>query len=68
MSARWTGPVDGDYANAMQTELKAPVPPERWPYGPPDAHEDCCLLHCAGLYCDCLASDASTEDASRNIE
>lgn len=39
--------------------LVAPVPPERWPYGPPSHHEDCCRLHDRGLYCDCKASDAS---------
>lgn len=32
-----------------------------WPYGPPDHHEECCLLHETGGngYCDCKASDAS---------
>lgn len=34
-------------------------PPPTWPYGPPGFHEDCCLLHEGGAYCDCKASDAS---------
>lgn len=54
---RWTGPLDGDLEGDGQT-LKAPVPPERWPYGEPEAHEDCCLLQFGGLYCDCEASAA----------
>jgi hypothetical protein len=35
-----------------------PLPPERWPYGEPSAHEDCCLLHTGGAFCDCAASAA----------
>lgn len=39
-----------------------PIPPERWPYGPPEVHEDSCHLHENGRFCDCAASDASTEE------
>jgi hypothetical protein len=43
--------------------LLARVPPERWPYGPPDAHETGCNLfphpgNEGGLFCDCAASAA----------
>lgn len=58
----WTGPHP-DEIDAVGT-LKHPVPPERWPYGEPDAHEDCCSLKHGGLYCDCLASDASDDGES----
>jgi hypothetical protein len=34
----------------------------QWPYGPPDHHEECCLLHKGGGYCDCKASDASDSE------
>lgn len=30
-----------------------------WPYGPPDFHQECCVLHAGHTYCDCAASDAS---------
>lgn len=59
--ATWTGPRDDDWENGSQMKLKAPVPPERWPYGPPTAHEDICTLHEGGLFCDCAASDGSVE-------
>lgn len=58
---RWTGPRETDL-RADGVTLIRPVPPDRWPYGPPEAHEDCCVLHSGGLFCDCKASDASAED------
>lgn len=54
---RWRGPLPGDWANSTETELRAPVPPERWPWGPPSHHESCCVLFEGGLHCDCKASD-----------
>lgn len=54
----WTGPRDSDL-DKSGVRLRAPVPPERWPYGLPEAHQECCILHTGGLFCDCLASDAS---------
>lgn len=59
----WTGPIDGDETHEGSGELRTPVPPERWPYGPPDHHETVCVLHEGGLYCDCLASDQSDDGA-----
>lgn len=40
---------------------------EAWPYGPPDFHEDVCLLHGNGGlgFCDCKASDASDTEWGR---
>lgn len=58
--SRWTGPDDGDVQADGQT-LKVPVPGDRWPYGPPEAHEDACGLHNEGLFCDCAASDGSVD-------
>lgn len=55
---RWTGPFDTDL-NPDGTIKPGGVPPERWPYGPPEAHEPCCILWDGGSYCDCAASDAS---------
>ena len=52
---RWTGPRD-DEIDAVG-RLHAVVPPDRWPYGSPDMHEDHCYLHRGGLWCDCAASD-----------
>lgn len=57
----WTGPRDSDLAPNGIT-LRHPVPPDRWPYGPPSFHEGCCKLHSGGLFCDCKASDASDDD------
>jgi hypothetical protein len=54
----WMGPDEADL-ECDGTTLRAPVPPERWPYGPPDHHQSVCKLHAGGLYCDCAASDAS---------
>jgi len=59
--ASWTGPRERDYA-PDGVSLRAVVPPERWPFGPPDFHEDCCRLHAQGLFCDCKASDASDDE------
>lgn len=56
----WTGPRESDLA-ADRVSLLRPVPPDRWPYGPPDFHEACCILHEDGLFCDCKASDASDD-------
>lgn len=53
----WTGPTEDDLDS--EGTLLRPVPPERWPFGPPDHHEECCTLHASGTYCDCKASDAS---------
>lgn len=53
----WTGPIEGD--QEADGSLIQPVPPERWPYGPPAHHEGVCLLFENGLYCDCKASDSS---------
>lgn len=52
----WTGPNPEDLVDGTGDILLKPVPPERWPYGPPSHHEDGCILHAAGLYCDCEAS------------
>jgi hypothetical protein len=57
---RWRGPRDEDL-KADGVSLRHLVPPERWPYGPPAEHQDCCLLHERGLYCDCAASAADEE-------
>lgn len=65
----WTGPREGDVDSSCT--LLRDLPPERWPYGPPAAHEDWCLLkRCTsyalterdarkGTFCDCDASDSS---------
>jgi len=60
----WTGPLDSDMAT---DELIAPVPPERWPFGPPEAHESCCRLHDGGLWCDCKASSSADEDLDYGV-
>lgn len=59
INKKWTGPKPEDWENSMQTHLRNPVPPERWPYGEPKMHQPGCNLHADGLYCDCAASDAS---------
>jgi hypothetical protein len=56
----WTGPHNEDLDPSGR--LRQPVPPERWPFGPPSRHQDCCLLRGGELFCDCAASDASDED------
>jgi hypothetical protein len=60
-TTHWTGP-DEEELEVDGTTLKRPVSGDRWPFGPREAHEDCCNLHKGGLFCDCLASDASAED------
>jgi len=52
---RWIGPREEDL-DASGVRLLRPVPPERWPYGPPEDHQDCCGLREGGLFCDCTAS------------
>lgn len=54
----WTGPREGEIDNLGR--LRTPAPPERWPYGPPNTHEQNCLLQRGGRWCDCAASDASS--------
>lgn len=56
---RWTGPAEWEIDSRYHWIAPLPIPPERWPYGPPSAHEACCLLHHGGRFCDCAASDAS---------
>lgn len=58
-ATRWTGPLASDLTPG--NTLREPVPPERWPYGPPDFHETCCILHRRGLFCDCKASAADDD-------
>lgn len=58
----WTGPRDEDWESGANTRLVAPVPPERWPYGPPPFHQEGCGLHADGLFCDCAASCADDDD------
>lgn len=56
MAERWTGPLTADL-RADGSTLVAAVPPERWPYGPPEAHDPLCYLSQGGLYCDCAADE-----------
>lgn len=58
----WTGPLDSDLDSQVLSTLKHPVPGDRWPYGPPGDHQDCCSLHGGGLFCDCAASATDQED------
>ena len=51
----WTG-------SQLDSYQKGPIPPNKWPYGPPSAHQDCCLLFSGATYCDCDASAATGED------
>jgi hypothetical protein len=62
---RWTGPRDDDVASDGVTLLHV-VPPERWPWGPPDWHEGTCNLQEGGMYCDCAAS--SSDDGEDDNE
>lgn len=57
----WTGPDEADL-KADGVSLKSVVPPERWPFGPPNFHQGACWLHAGGLFCDCLASAADDEE------
>lgn len=57
----WEGPMPNDLLDD-RIRIRWPLPHARWPYGPPDFHEDCCKLHRYnrwGSFCDCKASDAS---------
>lgn len=61
MKPRWTGPQDGD-VDAFDEAIDPPLPPERWPYGPPEFHQSCCRLFGDGKLCDCAASSSNEED------
>jgi hypothetical protein len=57
----WTGPRPDEVAPSGM--LLGRVPGDRWPYGPPSAHETGCNLFPrrgspGGLFCDCAASAA----------
>lgn len=59
----WTGPRP-DEIDAVG-RLRVEVPPDRWPFGPPDVHESICTLlkpGGVGAYCDCAASSADDTD------
>jgi hypothetical protein len=58
---QWFGPRPDEVAPSGM--LLGRVPGERWPYGPPSAHESGCNLFphrgsLGGLFCDCAASAA----------
>lgn len=40
----------------------AVIEPQDWPCGVPEQHEECCLLHEGGEFCDCKASAADDVD------
>lgn len=53
-SVRWEGAIEvGTVAYFV------PLPPHRWPFGPPSVHQPCCVLFLGYNGCDCAASDAS---------
>lgn len=52
----WTGPRPADWDDTGSFRLADPVPPERWPWGPPELHQTGCRLWSGGLYCDCACS------------
>jgi len=56
----WTGPREDEIDGLGR--LLSPVPPDRWPYGSPDMHDDSCHLHRGGLCCDCAASDEGEDE------
>lgn len=58
---RWTGPLPEDLMPDGST-LRHLVPPERWPFGPPEDHESACALADVGFFCDCKASAEDDED------
>lgn len=58
----WTGPLPDDTTDVDGDVLRIPVPPERWPHGPPSFHQEGCSLFDGGLFCDCPASDESDLD------
>jgi hypothetical protein len=53
----WTGPKKKEIDARHQWLGAMPIPPERWPYGPPEAHQPACILHTGGKFCDCTASE-----------
>jgi hypothetical protein len=62
---QWIGPRPDEVAPSGM--LLGRVPGERWPYGPPSAHESGCNLFPrrgspGGLFCDCAASAADGVD------
>lgn len=61
-SKPWTGPRPDELDPVGR--LRVAVPPERWPFGPPDHHEAGCMLHEHGVaaFCDCAASGADDVD------
>jgi hypothetical protein len=57
----WTGPREGEITSTGL--LYGRLPGERWPYGPPSAHDPVCNLFPhrgspGGLFCDCAAGGA----------
>ena len=67
-SLAWTGPRADEVAPSGM--LLGRVPGDRWPHGPPSAHEERCNLHPhrgsrGGLFCDCALSNdaAAVKDA-----
>ena len=56
----WTGPREGEVDACGEWLGALPIPEARWPYGPPPAHDEHCLLRDGGRYCDCEASDESS--------
>ncbi len=62
VAPNWIGPWPSDLKEGVGQVLKQAVPEDRWPYGPPEFHEGCCILQTGGLYCDCKASAADEPD------
>jgi len=54
----WKGPDLAEVNSAIEWIGPLPIPPEKWPYGPPDHHQECCTLVCGGRFCDCEVSDS----------
>lgn len=72
LTMRWTGPRARDLKPDGVT-LRWSVPAERWPYGPPSHHQECCSLfprsskdargaQPGGQFCDCAASAADDDE------
>lgn len=62
VEAPWTGPRPDEVA--LSGILLGRVPGDRWPYGPPSAHEARCNLFPhrgsrGGLFCDCALSEGA---------
>lgn len=65
---KWTGPLASDLTpdrEQIREDVKRPLPPECWPYGPPSFHESVCIMHTGGRFCDCKASEADDVDWGR---